>query len=63
MNLTTKQAAERLDVSDQRVRALIAAGRLKAAKFGNAHVIDARDLAAFELLERKGGRPARMENV
>lgn len=61
MNLTTKQAAERLGVSEQRVRALIASGRLKAAKFGNAHSIHERDLAV--VATRTAGRPARMETT
>lgn len=58
MNLTTKQAAERLGVNEQRVRALIGAGRLKAEKFGKAHVIREKDLAA--VADRKAGRPAKV---
>jgi excisionase family DNA binding protein len=55
MNLTTKQAAERLGVNEQRVRALIKTGRLKSEKFGVAHMIREKDLAA--VMERKAGRP------
>lgn len=54
MNLTTKQAAERLGISEQRVRALIKSGRLKAVKFGKAHMIP--EWQAVKLV-RKNGRP------
>lgn len=57
-NLTTKQAAKRLGVSAQRVRAMIGAKQLKAEKFGKSHVIRERDLAA--VATRTVGRPARM---
>lgn len=56
MNLTTKQAAERLGVSERRVRAMIAAGQIKAETFGRSHVIRAQALDA--VAERKAGRPA-----
>ena len=48
MILTTQQAAERLRISDQRVRALIKAGRLPATKFGKSHLIQERDLVTVE---------------
>jgi excisionase family DNA binding protein len=45
--LTTQQVAKELGVTPRRVRALIAAGRLKAKKIGRDHLIDSRDLAKF----------------
>lgn len=56
MNLTTKQAAERLGLSEQRIRALIAEGKLKAEKFGGAHLIKSGDLARVTV-HGKAGRP------
>ncbi len=53
--ITTDQAAERLGVTPGRVRAMIAAGRLPAQKFGFVHMIKASDLKALE--DRKVGRP------
>lgn len=58
MNLTTKQAAERLGVSERRVRAMITAGQIKAESFGRSHVIREKDLAA--VADRKPGRPAKV---
>lgn len=55
MNLTTKQAAERLGLSEQRIRALIGNGRLKAESFGRSHVIREKDLASLVIAKR--GRP------
>ena len=54
--LTTKEAAERLGVTTGRVRAMIAAGRLRAQKFGRDHQI--RDADLEPVLERHIGRPA-----
>jgi excisionase family DNA binding protein len=54
--LTTKEAAAELNLSEQRVRALIAVGRLKAGKFGSrAHAIRRADLKAVR--NRRPGRP------
>ena len=55
--LTTRQAAERLGLCEQRVRALIAAGRVKSEKLGHVHMIQEKDLAAVAI--RKPGRPPR----
>ena len=55
--LTTKQAAERLGISEGRVRTLIIAGRLPAEKFGKAHMIREQDLKLVS--DRKPGRPAK----
>jgi excisionase family DNA binding protein len=53
--ITTKQAAERLNVSLRRVRALIEAGRLPSQQFGREHLINESDLAL--VADRKPGRP------
>ena len=51
----TAEAARRLGVTQNRVRALIDAKRLKAIKVGNAWLIDPKDLDAVKT--RKPGRP------
>ena len=53
--LTTKEAAERLGVTTGRVRAMIAAGRLRAEKFGRDHQIKESDVEL--VMERHRGRP------
>ncbi len=51
----TALAAKRLGVGQDRVRALIKAGRLPAKKFGRDYFIDPKDLALVK--NRKPGRP------
>jgi excisionase family DNA binding protein len=51
----TTEAARRLGVSANRVRALIDSKRLKAMKAGREWLIDPKDLAAVK--KRKPGRP------
>ena len=51
----TAEAARKLGVTQNRVRALIDAKRLKATKIGNAWLIDPKDLDAVKT--RKPGRP------
>lgn len=53
--LTTRQAAERLGVTDSRIRHLVLEGRLPAEKFGRDLVIREHDLRLVE--DRKVGRP------
>ena len=53
--INTKEASKLLGVNGQRVRALIAAGRLPAQKVGRDWVIRERDLA--KVADRKPGRP------
>lgn len=55
--LTTKQAAERLNVSDARIRQLIIEGDLKGEKVGRDNFIAIDEIKRFESLERKAGRP------
>ena len=53
--ITTAEAAKRLGVTANRVRAMIRAKRLNAFKFGREWLIDPKDLDAVK--ERKVGRP------
>jgi excisionase family DNA binding protein len=53
--ITTAEAARRLGVTPNRVRALIQAKRLKAFKYGREWLIDPKDLDAVK--DRKVGRP------
>lgn len=46
--LTTAQAAERLGVSVRRVQALIAEGRIAAAKIGRDYVVSAKAVEKFK---------------
>lgn len=54
--LTTAQAAAVLCVSERRVRALCAQGRL-GQRVGRTYAIAAADLARFRQRPRKPGRP------
>ena len=54
--LSTGQAAKLLRVSERRVRALIAAGKLSAQKLGRDYVIEAQSISAVTVY-RKAGRP------
>ena len=51
----TKEASERLSVSQQRVQALIKSGQLPAVKVGRDWLIEEVDLE--KVSERKAGRP------
>ena len=53
--ISTTEAARRLGVTANRVRAMIRAKRLKAMKVGHEWLIDPKDLEAVK--ERKVGRP------
>ena len=53
--ISTAEAAKRLGVTTNRVRAMIEAKRLKAIKVGREWLIDPKDLEAVK--ERKVGRP------
>jgi len=56
----TTEAAKRLGVSSNRVRALIESGRLKAQKIGREYAINPSDLKAVQ--NRKVGRPHKSRN-
>jgi excisionase family DNA binding protein len=53
--LTTKETAERLNISVRRVHQLIEVGRLPAEKMGRDYFINDEDLKLVE--DRKPGRP------
>ena len=57
--INTKQAGKKLGVNAQRVRQLIAAGRLPAQKVGRDWLIKERDLV--EVADRKPGRPRKTD--
>lgn len=56
-SLTTKEAAESLGVTVQRIHALIKEGRLPASKRGRDYFIKVEDLKLVE--NRKPGRPSK----
>ena len=58
--INTKKASKLLGVNAQRIRQLIAAGRLPAQKVGRDWVIRERDLA--KVADRKPGRPRKKSN-
>jgi excisionase family DNA binding protein len=57
--LTTQQAAERLGITDARVRQLILSGRVPAQKLGRDLFIEEGDLKLVQ--DRKPGRPRRLD--
>jgi excisionase family DNA binding protein len=58
--LSTKEAAEMLNVSPIRVRQLIQDGKLRAKRIGRDYVIDEKDLALVQTYG-KAGRPKKGE--
>jgi len=56
--LTTIQLAERLNLSDGRIRRMILDGLIKAQKVGGHHFISEKEARRFEQTERRPGRPA-----
>lgn len=59
MLLTIPQAAQRLELSRQRVHKLVASGRIKAQRIGRDYMIESRELTRFEQLPRVDGRKSR----
>jgi len=59
--ISTAEAARRLGVTTNRVRAMIRAKRLKAFKFGREWLIDPKDLDAVK--DRKVGRPRKVRKT
>lgn len=59
--LTTTQTAERLKISQARVRQLIIEGIIKAEKVGRDNFISENEVKRLESVERKPGRPAKKE--
>lgn len=54
--LTTKETAEKLDVSIRRVQAMITDGKLKAEKFGRDYLVEEKQLSTIQTYG-KAGRP------
>ena len=61
--LSVDEAAQRLGLSSQRIRALIAAGRLPAERVGARYLLDPAAVAEVGRLKRPGGRPLSARNV
>lgn len=59
--ITTAEAARRLGVTTNKVRATIRAKRLKAFKFGRGRLIDPKDVDAVK--DRKVGRPRKIRKT
>ena len=57
--MTTKQAAERLNVVPSRIRRMILDGVIKAEKIGRDNFIAESEVERLEKLDRKPGRPAK----
>ncbi len=60
--LTTTQTAERLKVSQTRVRQMIIEGIIKAEKVGRDNFISENEVKRLESTERKPGRPSKVES-
>ncbi len=58
--LTTREVAERLNISLRRVRALIEAGKLPSQQYGRDHLIKESDLEFVK--DRKPGRPSKEQS-
>ncbi len=61
--MTVDEAAERVGLSAQRIRALIASDRLAAERVGSRYVIQREDVASFLQQERAEGRPLSSRNA
>lgn len=56
-----KEAAEKLGVSDRRVRAMIKEGKIKAVNVGGGYVIEESELENVKV-HGKAGRPAKVKS-
>lgn len=61
--LTTTQTAERLKVSQTRVRQMIIEGIIKADKVGRDNFISESEVKRLESLDRKPGRPQKNNGI
>jgi excisionase family DNA binding protein len=57
MDITVKDAAQRLGVSESRIRQLLAAGDLSGRRIGRAWLVDGDDVARLQGQQRPPGRP------
>jgi len=60
-HLTTREVAEKLNISEGRVRQLIAEKRLPTIKIGNSNFIKETDLKLVQERKRTG-RPPKLKN-
>lgn len=58
--LTTREVAERLNITLRRVRALIEAGKLPSQQYGRDHLIKESDIKLVQ--NRKPGRPSKEDS-
>lgn len=58
--MDTFEVAQELGISGQRVRKLVADGRLVATLERGAWVFDAAEIARFKAIPRKTGRPRKV---
>lgn len=57
MDIAVKDAAQRLGVSESRIRQLLAAGDLNGRRIGRAWLVDGDDVARLQGQQRRSGRP------
>ncbi len=57
--ISSKDAAEKLGVSDRRIRAMIKEGKIKAVNVGGGYVIEEKELAGVKTYG-KSGRPKKV---
>ncbi len=57
MDIAVKEAAQRLGVSESRVRQLLAAGDLGGRLIGRVWLVDGNDVARLQGQQRRSGRP------
>lgn len=57
MEIAVKDAAQRLGVSESRIRQLLVAGDLNGRRMGRAWLIDSDDVARLQGQRRRSGRP------
>jgi excisionase family DNA binding protein len=60
--LTTKQVAEKLGVSEGRVRQLVSEGRLPSVKVGHTNLVRESDIELVKVRKRTGRPPKVKEN-
>jgi excisionase family DNA binding protein len=57
MDIAVKDAAQRLGVSESRIRQLLFAGDLNGRRIGRAWLVDSEDVARLQGQQRRSGRP------
>lgn len=58
MDIAVKDAAERLGLSESRIRQFLMAGELRGRRVGRAWLVDSDDVARLQGQRRRSGRPA-----